>query len=176
MLWMFLCLSSVYHCQLLECLMKYKQEVWKVWIGSSCLFGDLSKSTSHWLIDHCVFKGSSVRHIVRPIPSQTSGSSDALPLLAQPQASRCHQWVQRPAVHRWDTPFIPTDQLSSFQWSSSKRGRLCVKVYMLKQIHTKPYAGTYLYCKLFCFFFFFSCCSVTWIWGVIQEMWLTNID
>lgn len=107
MLWMFLCLSSVYHCQLLECLMKYKQEVWKVWTGSSCLFWDLSKSTSHWLIDRCVFKGSSVRHIVRPIPSQTSGGSDALPLLAQPQASRCHQWVQRPAVHRWDAPSPP---------------------------------------------------------------------
>lgn len=26
---------TVYHCQLLECLMKYKQEVWKVSFGSN---------------------------------------------------------------------------------------------------------------------------------------------
>ncbi len=52
------------------------------------------------LTDHCVFKGSSVRHILRPVPSQTSSCSKCSSLLAQPEASWCHQWVQRPAVHR----------------------------------------------------------------------------
>lgn len=107
--------------------------------------------------DHCVFKGSSVRHILRPVPSQTSSCSNALPLLAQPEASWCHQWVQRPAVHRWDVWLISPNhcfQMVRFNEQSQSNNistyfwHLSIVVYMLKHIWIKSYVGTYLYCEL----------------------------
>lgn len=44
--------------------------------------------------------GSSVCHILWTIPSKTSSCADAVSLLAQPKATRSHQWIQRAAVHR----------------------------------------------------------------------------
>lgn len=46
------------------------------------------------------YAGSPLCHILWTIPSKTSSCADALSLLAQPEATRSHQWIQRAAVHR----------------------------------------------------------------------------
>lgn len=53
--------------------------------------------------DHHVtvpYAGSPLCHILWPIPSKTSSCANALSLLAQPEATRSHQWIQGAAVHR----------------------------------------------------------------------------
>lgn len=114
--------NPVYHCQLLECLMKHKQEVWKVchhWqqlqikrcsnvllmyhYCNECFFKKPKPSFTQprkrkesW--DSCKhisvpYAGSPLCYILWPIPSKTSSCADALSLLAQPEATRRHQWI-----------------------------------------------------------------------------------
>lgn len=44
--------------------------------------------------------GSSICHILWPVPSKAPSRADAVSLLAQSKATRSHQWIQGAAVHR----------------------------------------------------------------------------
>lgn len=111
--------NPVYHCQLLECLMKHKQEVWKVchhWQQLQIRCCSITVMNAFYIkktptkysftqprkvkenSDSCnhisvPYAGSPLCYILWPIPSKTSSCADALSLLAQPEATRRHQWI-----------------------------------------------------------------------------------